>query len=124
MLIIVGDIVEKGPKSLETLKYIMSLYEKGNVIVLAGNVDIWQTELIEGITSENAESFFNHILHMRNWKGTCLFDETRGSCNDSTDYMLPVEAGDLLSIVKATSRGYLSKKNGVTGWYCGEVEPI
>lgn len=42
-------------------------------------------------------------------------------CEDSTDYCLPVEPGDTLSIVRPTSRGYLAKKNGVTGWYAGRL---
>ncbi|NCE66218.1 serine/threonine protein phosphatase [Pseudoflavonifractor sp. 524-17] len=42
-------------------------------------------------------------------------------CEDSTDYLLPVSPGDVLSIVRATSRGYLAKKDGVTGWYLGRL---
>ena len=44
--------------------------------------------------------------------------------NDCTDYRLPVEPGDLLSVVKRTSRGCLCKKNGVSGWYAGKLEPV
>ena len=40
-------------------------------------------------------------------------------CEDSTDYLLPVEPGDALSLVRETSYGLLAKKNGVTGWYRG-----
>lgn len=42
-------------------------------------------------------------------------------CEDSTDYHLPVTPGDSLSLVARTSRGYLMKKNGVTGWYFGRL---
>lgn len=42
--------------------------------------------------------------------------------NDCTDYVLPVEPGDLLSIVEETSRGVFAKKHGVSGWYFGELE--
>ena len=42
-------------------------------------------------------------------------------CEDSTDYRLPVEPGDRLSLVARTSRGCLMKKNGVTGWYFGRL---
>lgn len=44
-------------------------------------------------------------------------------CEDSTDYMLPVQPGDRLSIIEQTSRGWLAKKNGVTGWYAGSLIP-
>ena len=42
-------------------------------------------------------------------------------CQDATDYLLPVAPGDRLSIVRETSRGYLAKKDGVTGWYRGRL---
>ncbi len=41
--------------------------------------------------------------------------------NDCTDYRLPVEPGDELSIIEETSRGVFAKKNGVSGWYFGEI---
>ena len=44
-------------------------------------------------------------------------------CLDSTDYLLPVQAGDRLAIVRRTSRGALAKKDGVTGWYLGKLGP-
>lgn len=42
-------------------------------------------------------------------------------CEDSTDCLLPVTAGDRLGLVRRSSRGCLVKKNGVTGWYLGPV---
>lgn len=42
------------------------------------------------------------------------------TCEDSTDYRLPVARGDELAVVRTTSRGLLCKKDGVTGWYFGK----
>jgi len=42
-------------------------------------------------------------------------------CEDSTDYRLPVKAGDRLAVVRRTSRGSLCKKDGATGWYFGRL---
>lgn len=42
-------------------------------------------------------------------------------CEDSTDYRLPVSAGDRLKLVRRCSKGCLVKKEGVTGWYTGPV---
>ena len=42
--------------------------------------------------------------------------------NDVTDYMLPLDAGDEISIVRKTSRGWQCKKDGISGWYVGEIE--
>lgn len=43
-------------------------------------------------------------------------------CNDYTDYLLPVKAGDALSLLEVTSGGVIAKKNGVVGWYLGKYE--
>ncbi len=41
---------------------------------------------------------------------------------DFTDYLLPVEPGDVLSVLLETSRGLYCKKSDVTGWYMGRYE--
>lgn len=54
-----------------------------------------------------------------------LYEKKSGvRCQDATDYLLPVRAGDVLSVVRKTSRGTLAKKDGVTGWYRGALEPL
>lgn len=51
-----------------------------------------------------------------------IWENERGVfCEDSTDYMLPVQPGDTLSLIQKTSRGWLAKKDGVTGWYTGAL---
>ena len=42
-------------------------------------------------------------------------------CEDSTDYRLPVEPGDRLSVVRKIRGGALCKKDGATGWYFGRL---
>ena len=37
-------------------------------------------------------------------------------CRDCTDYRLPVKAGEVVSMVRKTSRGIMAKKNGISGW--------
>ena len=43
-------------------------------------------------------------------------------CNDCTDYVLPLKAGDRVGVVERCSRGYFVKHRGVSGWYFGELE--
>lgn len=81
LLIIIGDVVEKGPESLKTLRYVMELCEKENVIVLAGNVDLRRVNMIEDINESNANDFYNYLLSQRKWKGTSIFDEMAAECN-------------------------------------------
>lgn len=75
ILIIVGDIVEKGTESLNTLRYVMELCEKGNVIPLIGNVDAWRLHMINGICAESVQGFYDYLLDLRSWFGTSFFDE-------------------------------------------------
>ena len=48
-------------------------------------------------------------------------EEEVTGCNDSTDYILPIQPGDVLRIVERTGRGVLAKHNGVSGWYFGRL---
>ena len=48
-------------------------------------------------------------------------DEEFCKCNDCTDLVLELEAGDEVSVVEETSRGWLVKHRGTTGWYWGEL---
>ena len=75
ILVIIGDIVEKGPESLKTLRYVMELCERGNVLPLIGNVDAWRLHMINGIRAESVQGFYDYLLHLRAWIGTSFFDE-------------------------------------------------
>lgn len=75
VLFIVGDLIEKGPQSLQTLRYVMRLCEAGNVYPLLGNVDAWRLQMIRGIAPENAQEFYDYLLSNRAWKGSSFFDE-------------------------------------------------
>ncbi|MBQ7044266.1 MAG: metallophosphoesterase [Clostridia bacterium] len=96
ILFIVGDIIEKGPESLKTLRYIMELCKKGNVIPLIGNVDAYRLKLIYNLSEENVESFYNYILTMRKWVGTSFYEELAAECgftiNSPDDILLSKQA--------------------------------
>lgn len=50
-----------------------------------------------------------------------LYETADGTaCEDSTDYCLPVKAGDTLRVVQPVTGGALVKKDGITGWYWGK----
>ncbi len=48
-------------------------------------------------------------------------DSEYTDCNDCTDYVLPLHAGDIVRVVEQTSRGYFVKHGGWSGWYRGEL---
>ncbi len=74
-LIIIGDIIEKGPYSLKTLRYIMELEKQSNVHVTLGNVDCWQFELIGISSPQYDERLFQYIqMAEKRWGGTLFLD--------------------------------------------------
>lgn len=50
------------------------------------------------------------------------YDDKGVHCEDSTDYHLPVTAGERLSVVRRLSDRALCKRDGATGWYFGRLE--
>ena len=72
-------------------------------------------ELIEKIAEINAANEASSYLYEKDGKTVC---------EDSTDYRIPVEAGDKLHVVRRTSAGALVKKDGVTGWYFGRLKEL
>ena len=44
-------------------------------------------------------------------------------CAEVTDYRLPVQPGDKLSLIdpQRCAFGYFCKKDGVIGWYAGRI---
>ena len=54
-----------------------------------------------------------------------LFGEGRFcGVNDCTDYVLPLQPGDIVSVVEESSRGYFVKHRGISGWYFGALEKL
>ncbi len=96
ILFIVGDMIEKGPENLNTLRYIMDLYKQGNVIPLIGNVDAYRLKLIYELSEENVCSFYNYILKLRQWTGTSFYEELATECgyqiNKPEDILLSKQA--------------------------------
>ena len=71
---------------------------------------------------------FSHCRHVRTGYEMDILTkylftgEEITNCNDCTEYVLPLQAGDTVRVVEETSRGYFVKHNGTSGWYYGELE--
>ena len=76
----------------------------------------------------NRGAEFSHCRHVRTGYEMDILTkylftgEEITDCNDCTDYVLPLKAGDTVRVVEETSRGYFVKHNGTSGWYYGELE--
>lgn len=74
-LVIVGDIIEKGPDNLGTLRYVMDLAQKPNVFALMGNVDLWRLSLLKNDTPENQKEVIDFSRTANRWWGSNLIGE-------------------------------------------------
>lgn len=72
-LVIVGDMIEKGPESLKTIRYIMKLREENaNVYVIMGNVDCHR---IRSFYNDSPADFLNRFQWTKNvWKEGFFLD--------------------------------------------------
>lgn len=62
ILVIVGDILEKGPDSLGLLRYVMRLAETHTVYEVCGNCDDFADEILEDGTPEQEEELLVYLL--------------------------------------------------------------
>lgn len=96
-------------------------YDELPVYIAAGNQDgsedsisiTWANNKINELECKYDFTYAEHISTGKKlWiHNDYIFSEHR--CDDYTDYVLPVKKGDMLSIVKSTSRGYIAKKTGL-----------
>jgi protein phosphatase len=85
----------------------------------------WTDRRLEILEKGEAISKVRHITSGRVLDMPNLYIRDFGEnahCGDYTDYCHEVHRGDKLSIIKETPFGYSVKKNGILGWYKGELE--
>lgn len=80
LLFVVGDLLEKGPDSLGTLRYVMELYQGGNVIPLIGNVDAYRMYFIDKLNADTAKELWQYVKSCRGWYGSSFYDELAKEC--------------------------------------------
>lgn len=73
ILFIVGDIIEKGPLCLKTLRYVMELCKYYTVYPLMGNVDALRLIMLEDKSIGSNEKFFDYIKFMVKYWDGCFF---------------------------------------------------
>lgn len=67
ILVIVGDLVDKGPNSLQTVHYLMDLSSKNQVYISQGNVDEFRMHILCD-TTEGSDQRFCDFIH---WQQKC-----------------------------------------------------
>lgn len=74
-LVIAGDMLEKGPDSLNTLRLVMRLCGEGSVYPLIGNVDYWRYTLLMSDDPEEQKHFVKNALQYQIWWGSTFLHE-------------------------------------------------
>lgn len=74
-LFLLGDYVEKGEASLDTLRLVMQLSHQPNVHALQGNVDLWRAMVLTGELEVPADENWQQLQLYRRWWGTSLLQE-------------------------------------------------
>ena len=75
ILVIVGDVIEKGPQSLEALRLVMDLCRAYTVYPVMGNVDLWRLEYLEATDPEKWRELAASSIRCKNWWGSSLLYE-------------------------------------------------
>jgi protein phosphatase len=62
ILVLVGDVLEKGSQNLETLRFLVNLSKTHLIYKVAGNVDILYEDIFETFTRENGETLLSYLM--------------------------------------------------------------
>lgn len=75
VLVIVGDLLDKGPENLKILRMVMTLCRTHTVYPLMGNVDYWR---LRGVVSDDLaeqQDLLAFSLQARKWWGSSFLEE-------------------------------------------------
>jgi len=67
VLVIVGDLLEKGPENLQAIRYVMELCSRYTVYPLMGNVDLWRLECLMSDDPAVQRGMVQYSLNALKW---------------------------------------------------------
>ena len=107
ILFIVGDIIERGPDTLGTIRTVMELSRTHTVYVSTGNWDFWK---VSQIVHGEVEDLWKNVLERRMWSPSNMMDEF---CRELA---LPLEsADDLARALPEIRRTFAEELDFLTG---------
>lgn len=75
ILVIIGDFIEKGCQSLETVREAMTLCARYTVYPLMGNVDVFRVSRILSDNPADWQSYLEWAFHAKKWWGGSMLHE-------------------------------------------------
>lgn len=85
ILVIVGDLVDKGPESLRVVRYVMELCSRHQVYVSMGNVDFARVQLLDDETKEAPERFAGFLHWVSDFWGESFYGDMLAELGLSAD---------------------------------------
>lgn len=109
ILVLVGDVLEKGAQNLETIRFLLELSQTHRIYKVAGNVDVLYEDIFETFTRENEETLMSYLLRR---------DRTQGILHQmSREIGFPIsETMDLDQWRKALLDHFPQELNFMRGW--------
>ena len=101
ILVIIGDLVEKGPRSLETIRLVMQLQKEYTVYPLMGNVDLWRVEYLESDDPLMHAEMRDFSLKAKGWWGGSLLHDLCAELGVKLD-----EKTDITALMPAIRRRF------------------
>lgn len=93
ILVIVGDLIDKGPDSLQTLRYVMDLSKNNQVYVSQGNVDVHRAQVLCDETEGSSRRFADFVHWLQGHWGCGLILDMLEALGLSADHLTPENAG-------------------------------
>lgn len=96
ILVIVGDLIDKGPDSLQVVRYVMDLSKRGRVYVSMGNVDVHRLQILRDETEGCDRRFFDFMQWLQEHWGVGLALDMFRALGLSPGHLTPENAADCL----------------------------
>lgn len=94
ILIIVGDLVDKGPESLKVVRYVMELCRKHPVYITMGNVDIARLELLLDDSPDGVDKFVGFLKWCQGFWGNGILQEMLSELGVSVESVTAENGGE------------------------------
>lgn len=101
VLVIVGDMVEKGPDSLGALRLIMALCGTHTVYPLMGNVDEFVYRQIMSDDPAQQNALLERAVHFKAWWGNSLLHEMCAPLG-----IAPEQSSDIAAVLQSVRKAY------------------
>ena len=100
ILIIVGDLIEKGPESLRVVQYVMDLARQHPVYVSMGNVDLGRLRKADDESPEGAQEWAGFLRWAKEAWGGSLFHEMLADMGIPAEHVTGERAAEYLHRMK------------------------